>query len=89
MNFPYLEPTVESMKNFYHMADLMRNSIPLRVPLEAEIELGDNWASTKTIGDWKEEKENNSDTWLNSSAELKKSVEICLDLLEKGEVTNG
>lgn len=89
LNFPYLEPTVECMKNFYHMADLMRNSIPLRVPLEAEIELGDNWASTKTIGEWKEEKENNTDAWLNSSAELKKAVEICLDLLSKGEVTNG
>ena len=89
LNFPYLEPTEESMRNFYRMADYMRNAIELRVPLEAEIELGDNWASTKTIGDWKEEKDNNTDTWLNTSAELKKSVEICLDLLARGEVTNG
>jgi hypothetical protein len=42
-----------------------------------------------TVGEWKEEKENNTDTWLNSSDALKKSVEICLELLAKGEVTNG
>ena len=89
LNFPYLTPTVECMRDFYRMADIMRNSIKLRVPLEAEIELGDDWAGTKTIGDWKKEKEENTDTWVNASSELKKSVDICLDLLVRGEVTNG
>ena len=88
LNFPYLEPTRECMKNFYHMADLMRNSIQLRVPLEAEIELGDNWASTKTIGEWLEVRNNEPEKYALISEELKTSISICEQLLAEGVVSN-
>lgn len=82
LNMPYLEPTEEKMIALYRMAEIMRTSVPnLRVPLEAEIELGDNWASTKEIPDWIESRDNNDETWQRASNELKKAVNICEKLL--------
>ena len=87
LNMPYLEPTEEKMIALYRMAEIMRTSIPtLRIPLEAEIELGDNWASTKEIKDWIELRENNDSEWLNASAELKQAVGICEKLIKEGRV---
>ena len=87
LNFPYLEPTEESMLNLYRMAELMRTSMPnLRVPLEAEIELGDNWANTKEIKDWVEIRETDKEAWAKTSSELKKAVNICDKLLKEGKV---
>ena len=82
LNMPYLEPTEEKMIALYRMAEIMRTSVPnLRVPLEAEIELGDNWASTKEIPDWIESRDNNDEDWQRASDELKKAVNICERLL--------
>ena len=82
LNMPYLEPTEEKMIALYRMAEIMRTSVPnLRVPLEAEIELGDNWASTKEIPDWIESRDNNDEDWQKASDELKKAVNICEKLL--------
>ena len=82
LNMPYLEPTEEKMIALYRMAEIMRTSVPnLRVPLEAEIELGDNWASTKEIPDWLESRDNNDEDWQKASDELKKAVNICERLL--------
>lgn len=87
LNMPYLEPTEESMLNFYRMAELMRTSMPkLRIPLEAEIELGDNWANTKEIPDWIELRDSNDEAWIKASPELKKAVNICEKLLKEGKV---
>lgn len=87
LNMPYLEPTEESMINLYRMAEIMRTAMPgLRVPLEAEIELGDNWASTKEIKDWVEIRENGPDTWCKTSPELKQAVAICEKLIKEGRV---
>jgi hypothetical protein len=69
------------MRDFMYMAEIMRTSVPsLRVPLEAEIELGDNWASTKTVPEWEEAMRNRSIDWQESSKELKRAVLICLEL---------
>lgn len=82
LNMPYLEPTEEKMIALYRMAEIMRTSVPnLRVPLEAEIELGDNWASTKEIPNWIESRDNNDEDWQRASNELKKAVNICEKLL--------
>lgn len=82
LNMPYLEPTEEKMIALYRMAEIMRTSVPnLRVPLEAEIELGDNWASTKEIPAWIESRNNNDEDWQKASDELKKAVNICEKLL--------
>lgn len=99
LNFPYLEPTEECMINFYRMAEIMRTSMPnLRVPLEAEIELGDNWASTKTIPEWVAIrdagwKETDSDgkvtDWSGVSSELKTSINICEKLVKENKVRVG
>ena len=87
LNFPYLEPTEESMLNLYRMAELMRTSMPnLRIPLEAEIELGDNWASTKEIKDWVEIRETDREAWEKTSPELKQAVSICEKLIKEGRV---
>ena len=87
LNMPYLEPTEEKMIALYRMAEIMRTSIPnLKIPLEAEIELGDNWASTKEIKDWIELRENNDSEWINASAELKQAVGICEKLINEGRV---
>ena len=89
LNFPYLEPTRECMIDFYRMAQIMRTSVKgLRVPLEAEIELGDNWASTKTIGEWLEVRNNEPEKYAKLSNELRTSIEICEQLLAKGVVSN-
>lgn len=82
LNMPYLEPTEEKMIALYRMAEIMRTSVPnLRVPLEAEIELGDNWASTKEVPEWIELRDKNDEAWQKASAELKKAVLICERLL--------
>ena len=87
LNMPYLEPTEEKMIALYRMAEIMRTSIPtLKIPLEAEIELGDNWASTKEIKDWIELRESNDSEWVNASAELKQAVGICEKLIKEGRV---
>lgn len=82
LNMPYLEPTEEKMIALYRMAEIMRTSIPtLKIPLEAEIELGDNWAFTKEIPAWIESRDNNDEDWQKASDELKKAVNICERLL--------
>lgn len=87
LNMPYLEPTEEKMIALYRMAEIMRTAMPnLRIPLEAEIELGDNWASTKEIKDWVEIRENDKETWEKTSPELKKAVAICEKLIKEGRV---
>lgn len=87
LNFPYLTPTKECMIDFYRMAEVMRTSVKgLRVPLEAEIELGENWASTKTISEWLEIRKEEPEKWAKLSSELRTSVEICEELVAKGEV---
>ena len=87
LNFPYLVPTEECMIDFYRMAEIMRTSVKgLRVPLEAEIELGENWASTKEIKDWLEIRDNEPDKWNKLSTELRTAVEICEKLKKEGRV---
>lgn len=82
LNMPYLEPTEEKMIALYRMAEIMRTSVPnLRVPLEASPELGDNWASTKEVSEWIELRDKNDEAWQKASAELKKAVLICEQLL--------
>ena len=87
LNMPYLEPTEEKMLALYRMAEIMRTAMPgLRVPLEAEIELGDNWASTKEIKDWVEIRETDKEDWEKTSPELKQAVSICEKLIKEGRV---
>ena len=87
LNMPYLEPTEEKMLALYRMAEIMRTAMPnLRVPLEAEIELGDNWATTKEIKDWIEIRETDKEAWSRTSPELKKAVSICERLIKEGRV---
>ena len=69
------------------MAEIMRTSMPdLRVPLEAEIELGDNWAETKEIKDWLEIRDKEPEKWYAVSEELRTAVTICEKLLKEGKV---
>ena len=87
LNFPYITPTKECMIDFYRMAEVMRTSVKgLKVPLEAEIELGENWASTKTIPEWLEIRKEEPEKWAKLSSELRASVEICEQLLAEGAV---
>ena len=88
LDMPYLEPTEEQMIALYRMAEIMRTSVPnLRIPLEAEPELGENWASTKEIPAWIESRDNNDEDWQKASDELKKVVNICEKLLKEGKVS--
>ena len=88
LDMPYLEPTEEQMIALYRMAEIMRTSVPnLRIPLEAEPELGENWASTKEIPAWIESRDNNDEDWQKASDELKKAVNICEKLLKEGKVS--
>lgn len=87
LNMPYLEPTEEKMLALYRMAEIMRTAVPnLRVPLEAEIEVGDNWASTKEIKEWAKLREEGSPEWTAASEELKKAVAVCERLIKEGRV---
>lgn len=88
LNMPYLEPTEEKMIALYHMAEIMRTSMPnLRIPLEASPELGDNWASTKEVTEWIELRDKNDEAWQKASDNLKKAVNICDKLLKEGRVS--
>ena len=87
LNMPYLEPTEEKMLALYRMAEIMRTAVPnLRVPLEAEIEVGDNWASTKEIKEWAKLREEGSPEWTAASEELKKAVAVCERCIKEGRV---
>jgi DNA polymerase I-like protein with 3'-5' exonuclease and polymerase domains len=87
LNMPYLEPTEEHMRALYRMAEIMRTAMPgLRVPLEAEIELGDDWAETKEIKDWVKMRENDREAWEKTSPQLKQAVSICERLIKEGRV---
>lgn len=67
----------------YKMAHVMRTCVKLRVPLEAEPEFGDNWASTKTVSEWIEEANKNSESWIKASRQLKETIRICKIIEEK------
>lgn len=87
LNAPYLRPKEEDMLAFYRMAEIMRTAVPsLKVPLEAEIELGDNWADTREVKDWISEREAGSEAWARASYPLKSSVAICERLIKEGRV---
>ena len=81
-----VKPTEQDMLNVYRMAEIMKTTIPLKVPLDAEIELGDNWASTKEIKDWLEIRDNEPDKWEKLSEPLRQSVLICEKLIKEGRV---
>lgn len=67
----------------YKMAHVMRTCVKLRVPLEAEPEFGDNWASTKTVREWIEEADKNSESWIRASKQLKETIRICRIIEQK------
>lgn len=67
----------ERIADVYKMAHVMRTCVNLRVPLEAEPEFGDNWANTKTVSEWIEEANKNSESWLKASKQLKETIRIC------------
>ena len=67
----------------YKMAHVMRTCVKLRVPLEAEPEFGDNWASTKTVREWIEEADKNSEAWIKASKQLKETIRICRIIEQK------
>lgn len=76
----------EHIKDVMRMAEIMRTSMPnLRVPLEAEVELGDNWANTKTVDDWLEIKNTDEVKWNSLSDNLRKAILIA----EKVGAKNG
>lgn len=68
--------TEERIRNVYEMAQIMTTTIPLKVPLEAEPELGENWASTKTIPEWLEVRDNEPEKWESLPENLKKAILI-------------
>ena len=53
-----------------------------------EYELGDNWASTKTIGEWVEVRKNEPEKYNALSEELRSAITICEQLLAEGVVSN-
>ncbi len=69
-------PTESDIRAVYRMAQIMTTTIPLKVPLEAEPELGENWASTKTIPEWLEVRDNEPEKWEALSENLKKAILI-------------
>ena len=76
----------EHIKDVMRMAEIMRTSMPnLRVPLEAEMELGDDWANTKTIDEWLEIRNTDEVKWNNLSGNLRKAILIA----EKVRAQNG
>jgi DNA polymerase I-like protein with 3'-5' exonuclease and polymerase domains len=90
LNMPYLEPTEEKMIALYRMAEIMRTSVTnLRVPLEAEPEIGDNWASTKEVTEWIELRDKKDEAWQKASPELKQAIDVCDKLLKEGRVKRG
>ena len=63
----------------------MKTSVPnLRVPLDAEIELGDNWADVKEVSEWLSLRDNKDEKWKNASNELKQAIFICEELKKEG-----
>ena len=84
LNSPYLKPEKDSMRAFYRLAEIMRTATPnLRVPLEAEIELGDSWAETREVPEWIDLRDKDDIAWQEASAELKKAINICEKILQE------
>ena len=68
--------TEERIRAVYRMAQIMTTTVPLKVPLEAEPELGENWAGTKTIGEWLKVRDKEHEKWESLSDNLKKAILI-------------
>ena len=68
--------TEERIRDVYRMAQIMTTTVPLKVPLEAEPELGENWAETKTISDWLEVRDKEPEKWESLSDNIKKAILI-------------
>lgn len=68
--------TEERIRDVYRMAQIMTTTVPLKVPLEAEPELGENWAETKTVGEWLEVRDKELEKWESLSDNLKKAILI-------------
>lgn len=66
----------DSVRSVYEMAKIMTTTVPLNVPLEAEPEIGLNWAETKTISDWLEIKNSSKEEWEQLPLNLRQAIEI-------------
>ena len=68
--------TEERIRDVYRMAQIMTTTVPLKVPLEAEPEFGENWAETATVGEWLEVRDKEPEKWESLSDNLKKAILI-------------
>lgn len=77
-------PVEEEVRNAFRMSEIMTTCAPmLKVPLIADIEIGDDWYNVHEIGEWKEFMEQDSEEWQNASEATKENVRISLKIMEE------
>ena len=80
-------PVEEEVRNAFRMSDIMCHSVDLKVPLIADIELGDDWYNVHEIGEWLEFRDNNTEEWQNATEATKQNVNLCEKIMkERGEI---
>ena len=80
-------PVEEEVRNAFRMSDIMCHSVDLKVPLIADIELGDDWYNVHEIGEWLEFRNNNTEEWQNATEATKQNVNLCEKIMkERGEI---
>lgn len=86
LNMPYVPATEQGVIDIFRMAEIMRTSIPLRVPLEATPEIGTDWYHVKEVAEWIECKKEDNEDWKNTSQEVRDFVTISEKLLAEGKI---
>lgn len=80
-------PVEEEVRNAFRMSDIMCHSVDLKVPLIADIELGDDWYNVHEIGEWLEFRDNDTEEWQNATEATKQNVNLCEKIMkERGEI---
>lgn len=79
-----VDVTKEKILDVYRMAEIMTTTVELKVPLEASPEFGADWAHTKTVPEWLELREKESEKWEKTNDYVKKAVETAEQLYKEG-----
>lgn len=88
LNMPYVTVTEQGVIDLYRMAEIMRTSVKgLKVPLEAEPEIGSNWYDVKTLTEWIDCKKENNEDWKNTTQDVRDFICIAERLLAEGKIT--
>jgi DNA polymerase I - 3''-5'' exonuclease and polymerase domains len=81
-------PVKERIADAYRMSYIMAHSCEdkLKIPLIADIELGDNWQNVREVKEWIELRDTNDDKWNSTTQAVRDCVNLCEQYEKENEI---